>query len=440
MAQKTVKIGLVGFGTVGTGVARILLENADNIEAKTGLRLELARVVDIDTKSPRDVKLADGVLTSDLNSLINDDSINIGVELVGGTGIAKDIQLKLLNAGKDVVTANKALLAVHGTEIYKVARDNNRCIAFEASCAGGIPIVSALRTGLMANNIEGMYGIVNGTCNYILTNMSAKDEQFDIALKQAQQKGLAEADPTLDINGGDSAHKLTILASIAFGYEIKLEDISVEGIESISKDDLRFGGEMGYKLKLLAIGKRQDNGKVSLRVHPSFIAEDHELAKVDGSFNAVSVFGSAVGQVMFYGRGAGMMPTASAVVADIIDVALGNSATTFKHLNLKPRAEVEPFIEKIENVTSRFYIRFMAKDQPGVFAHIGKILADNQVSISGVLQHEGRGAENTVPLVITTHPTQQSKVDACLQGLRGVDTVLSEPVCIRIVDIPEDKD
>lgn len=440
MAQKTVKIGLVGFGTVGTGAARILLENADNIEAKTGLRLELARVVDIDTKSPRDVKLADGVLTSDFNSLINDDSINIGVELVGGTGIAKDIQLKLLNAGKDVVTANKALLAVHGTEIYKVARDNNRCIAFEASCAGGIPIVSALRTGLMANNIEGMYGIVNGTCNYILTNMSAKDEQFDIALKQAQQKGLAEADPTLDINGGDSAHKLTILASIAFGYEIKLEDISVEGIESISKDDLRFGGEMGYKLKLLAIGKRQDNGKVSLRVHPSFIAEDHELAKVDGSFNAVSVFGSAVGQVMFYGRGAGMMPTASAVVADIIDVALGNSATTFKHLNLKPRAEVEPFIEKIENVTSRFYIRFMAKDQPGVFAHIGKILADNQVSISGVLQHEGRGAENTVPLVITTHPTQQSKVDACLQGLRGVDTVLSEPVCIRIVDIPEDKD
>ena len=440
MAQKTVKIGLVGFGTVGTGVARILLENADNIEAKTGLRLELARVVDIDTKSPRDVKLADGVLTSDLNSLINDDSINIGVELVGGTGIAKDIQLKLLNAGKDVVTANKALLAVHGTEIYKAARDNNRCIAFEASCAGGIPIVSALRTGLMANNIEGMYGIVNGTCNYILTNMSAKDEQFGIALKQAQQKGFAEADPTLDINGGDSAHKLTILASIAFGYEIKLEDIYVEGIESISKDDLRFGGEMGYKLKLLAIGKRQDNGKVSLRVHPSFIAEDHELAKVDGSFNAVSVFGSAVGQVMFYGRGAGMMPTASAVVADIIDVALGNSATTFKHLNLKPRAEVEPLIEKIENVTSRFYIRFMAKDQPGVFAHIGKILADNQVSISGVLQHEGRGAENTVPLVITTHPTQQSKVDACLQGLRGVDAVLSEPVCIRIVDIPEDKD
>jgi homoserine dehydrogenase len=292
----------------------------------------------------------------------------------------------------------------------------------------------------MANNIEGMYGIVNGTCNYILTNMIAKGQEFADALQQAQQKGFAEADPTLDINGDDSAHKLTILASIAFGYEIKLEDIYVEGIESISRDDLRFGSELGYKLKLLAIGKREENGKVSLRVHPSFIAEDNELAKVDGSFNAVSVFGSAVGQVMFYGRGAGMMPTASAVVADIVDVALGNSATIFRHLNLKPRAEVEPLIEKIENFASRFYIRFMAKDQPGVFAHIGKILADNQVSISGVLQHEGRGADNTVPLVITTHPTLQSKVNACLQGLRDVDTVVSEPVCIRIVDIPEDKD
>jgi homoserine dehydrogenase len=440
MVQKEVKVGIVGFGTVGAGVAKILLENAEAIEAKMGLHLELARVVDIDTKSPRPVKLPNGVLTSDLNELLNDKSIEIAVELVGGTGAAKDIQLKLLRAGKDVVTANKALLAEHGAELYAAAHKNGRCIAFEASCAGGIPIVSALRTGLAANNIEAMYGIVNGTCNYILTNMASKGQDFQTALKEAQQKGFAEADPTLDISGDDSAHKLAILASIAFGYEIKLEDVYVEGIDSIPADDLRFGAEMGYKLKLLAIGKRQDNGKVSLRVHPSFIAEDHELATVDGSFNAVSVFGSAVGQVMFYGRGAGMMPTASAVVADIIEVALGNSARTFKHLNLRTRAEVEPLIEKIENVISRFYIRFMAKDQPGVFAQIGKILADNQVSISGVLQHEGRGEENTVPLVITTHPTQQAKVDASLDGLRNLDTVINEPVCIRIVDIPEDRD
>jgi homoserine dehydrogenase len=440
MALKTVKVGLVGFGTVGAGVAKILLNNADSIETKMGLRLELAKVVDIDTKSPRPVKLPEGVLTDDLNTLLSDNSIEIGVELVGGTGAAKDIQLKLLRAGKDVVTANKALLAEHGAELYAAAHANNRCIAFEASCAAGVPIVSALRTGLAANNIEAMYGIVNGTCNYILTNMASKGRDFEAALKEAQQKGYAEADPTLDINGGDSAHKLAILASIAFGYEIKLEDVYVEGIDSIPADDLRFGSEMGYKLKLLAIGKRETNGKVSLRVHPSFIAEDHELATVDGSFNAVSVFGSAVGQVMFYGRGAGMMPTASAVVADIIDVALGNSARTFKHLSLKPRPEVEPLIEKIENIISRFYIRFMAKDQPGVFAQVGKILADNQVSISGVLQHEGRGEENTVPLVIATHPTRQAKIDACLNGLRKLDTVINEPVCIRIVDIPEDKD
>jgi homoserine dehydrogenase len=440
MALKTVKVGLVGFGTVGAGVAKILTDSAGTIETKMGLRLELARVVDIDTKSPRPVKLPDGVLTDDLNALLSDSSIEIAVELVGGTGAAKDIQLKLLQAGKDVVTANKALLAEHGAELYAAARANNRCIAFEASCAAGVPIVSALRTGLAANNIEAMYGIVNGTCNYILTNMASKGRDFETALKEAQQKGYAEADPTLDISGGDSAHKLAILASIAFGYEIKLEDVYVEGIDSIPADDLRYGSEMGYKLKLLAIGKRQDNGKVSLRVHPSFIAEDHELATVDGSFNAVSVFGNAVGQVMFYGRGAGMMPTASAVVADIIDVALGNSARTFKHLSLKLRSEVEPLIEKIENIVSRFYIRFMAKDQPGVFAQVGKILADNQVSISGVLQHEGRGEENTVPLVITTHPTQQAKVNACLVGLRKLDTVIDKPVCIRIVDIPEDRD
>lgn len=439
MAQKIVKIGLVGFGTVGAGVAKIILENADAIEAKTSLRLELARVVDLDTDSPRPVKLPKGVLSSDFDALLADKSISIGVELIGGTGPAKNVQLKLLQAGKDVVTANKALLAEHGSELYSAARANNRCIAFEASCAGGIPIISALRTGLAANNIEAMYGIINGTCNYILSSMASKGQTFADALEQAQIKGFAEADPTLDISGGDSAHKLAILASIAFGYEIKLEDVYVEGIQSISKEDLQFGDEMGYKLKLLAIGKRQDNGKVSLRVHPSFVHEDHELANVDGSFNAISVFGSAVGQVMFFGRGAGMMPTASAVVADIIDVALGNSARTFEHLKLKPRKQVEPFIEKIENVVSRFYIRFLAKDQPGVFAHVAQILADNRVSISGVLQHESR-ADDSVPLVITTHPTRQKKIDASLAALRKLDTVVNEPTCIRIVDMPEDKD
>ncbi len=453
MAEKIVKVGLVGFGTVGTGVAKLILEDADSIAAKTGLRLELACVVDIDTKSARPVKLPDGILTDDLNRLLDDDTIHIGVEMIGGIDAAKQVQLKMLEAGKDVVTANKALLAEHGNELYRAAHKNNRCIAFEASCAGGIPIISAIRTGLTANNITAMYGIVNGTCNYILSNMTSQNEGFSEALAQAQEKGYAEADPTLDISGGDSAHKLAILASIAFGYEITLDDIFVEGIEAVSKDDIRYGGEMGYCLKLLAIAERTEDREqktdsdsrlptsgISLRVHPSFIAEDNPLARVEGPFNAVSIFGSAVGQVMYYGRGAGMMPTASAVVADIIDVALGNSATTFRHLSLQPRTQTEPLIEKIDNLVSRFYIRIMCKDQPGVIAQWSKVLAEHQISISGALQHEDIGPENTVPVVIATHPTRQKNITAALEDMEKLDVIGGKPVCIRIVDIPEDKD
>jgi len=440
MAEKIVKVGLVGFGTVGTGVAKLILEDGARIAAKTGIRLELACIVDVDTQTQRSVKLPDAVLTDDLNRLLGDGTIKIGVETIGGTDIAKDVQLAMLDAGKDVVTANKALLAEHGNELYRAAAKNGRCIAFEASCAGGIPIISAIRSGLTANNITGMYGIVNGTCNYILSNMTAAGENFAVALAAAQEKGYAETDPTLDIGGGDSAHKLAILASIAFGYEITLDDIFVEGIESISSDDIRYGGEMGYCLKLLAIGQMDEQNRVSLRVHPSFIAKDSALARVGGPFNAVSIFGNAVGQVMFYGRGAGMMPTASAVVADVIDVALGNSRTTFRQLNLKPRSEVEPLIQKIDEIESRFYIRVMAKDQPGVVASYGKILGDHLISISGALQHEGRGPHNTVPVVITTHITQQRNMTAALNDLAQEDVFSGKPVCIRIVDIPEDKD
>jgi homoserine dehydrogenase len=440
MAEKTVKIGLVGLGTVGCGVAKLILKEADSIAAKTGLRLELACIVDIDTDSPRQVKLPGGILTNDISKLLDDDTIQIGVELVGGTDAAKQIQLKMLQAGKDVVTANKALLAEHGNELYKAAHKNGRCIAFEASCVGGIPIVSGIRTGLRANDITAMYGIVNGTCNYILSNMTSKDEDFSEALAAAQEKGYAEADPALDINGDDSAHKLAILASIAFGYEIILEDVFVEGIEAISKDDICYGGEMGYVLKLLAIGQKDKDNRISLRVHPSFIAKDNSLARVEGSFNAVSIFGSAVGQVMYYGRGAGMMPAASAVVADIIDVALGNSATTFRHLHLKPRSKTVSLIDEIGNLVSRFYIRIMCKDKPGVIAQWSKVLAEHEISISGALQHEGTGPENTVPVVIATHPTQQKNVTAALEDMEALDVIGGKPVCIRIVDIPEDKE
>ena len=440
MAEKIVKVGLVGFGTVGCGVAKLIQQEGDLIAAKTGLRLELGCVVDIDTESPRPVKLPEGVLTDDINKLLDDQTIQIAVELVGGTDAAKQIQLKMLEAGKDVVTANKALLAEYSNELMQCAHKHGRCIAFEASCAAGIPIISGIRTGLAANEITAIYGIVNGTCNYILSNMTNKDEDFSEAMARAQKLGYAEADPTLDISGEDSAHKLAILASIAFGYEITLEDISVEGIEAISKDDIRYGAEMGYTLKLLAIGQKDKQDRISLRVHPSFIARDSSLARVDGPFNAISIFANAAGQIIYYGRGAGMMPAASAVVADIIDVAIGNSATTFRNLHLKPRSETAQLIEKIGDSVSRFYIRLMAKDQPGVFAQIGRILAENAISISGVLQHEGSGPDNTVPVVITTHPTQQGKVTAALEGLNHLETVCSKPVCIRIVDIPEDKE
>jgi homoserine dehydrogenase len=440
MAEKIVRVGLVGFGTVGSGVAKLILEDADSIAARTGVRLELACVVDTDTKSARPVKLPKGILTDDLNRLLKDDSIRIGVEMVGGTDAAKQIQLKMLEAGKDVVTANKALLAEYGPELYKAAHKNNRCIAFEASCAGGIPIISALRTGLVANNITAIYGIVNGTCNYILSNMTGRGEDFSEALAKAQEKGYAEANPSLDISGIDSAHKLAILGSLAFGYEITLDDVFVEGIEEVSKVDIQYGREMGYCLKLLAIGQRSKQGKISLRVHPSFIAKDGPLARVEGPFNAISIFGSATGQVMFYGRGAGMMPAASAAAADIIDVALGNSATTFRHLRLGPRSEAQPLIEKIGDTVSRFYIRVMAKDQPGVMARFGKMLGDHQISISGALQHEGAGPDNTVPVIITTHSTQQKNMTAALEELKGLDVIRGKPVCIRIVDIPEDKE
>jgi homoserine dehydrogenase len=438
MANNQVKVGLVGFGTVGTGVAKLLLEDADAIEAKTGLRIELAAVVDIDTTSPRPVKLPAGLLTDDLDKLINDDSIQIGVELIGGTTVAKDVQLKMLKAGKNVVTANKALLADSGSDLYAAARAANRCIAFEASCAGGIPIISAIRTGLAANRIDAIYGILNGTCNYILSNMTGRDEDFPTALAQAQAKGYAEADPTLDINGADSAHKLVILATLAFGYEIKLDDVSVEGIENISIDDVRYGREMGYVLKLLAIGQRDRAGRVALRVHPSFISSSSPLGHVDGPFNAVSILASAVGQTMYYGRGAGMMPTASAVVADIIEVAMGNSAKLFNSLQIQPRDEIEPLIDNIDNLVSRFYIKLMAKDQPSVLACHSKILGDHNISISGALQHEGSGPDNTVPVVITTHPTKQKNMSDALAELSRLDNVGAEPVCIRIVDIPED--
>lgn len=440
MDAKTIKIGLVGYGTVGTGVAKILIENAQAITDRTGLKLELARVVDKDTSSSRAYELPGGLLSDDLEGLIHDDSIEIAVELVGGTTFAKDLQIQLLQAGKHVVTANKALLAEHGGDLYKAALEAGRSIGFEASSCGGIPIIGALRTGLAANRISGLYGIFNGTCNYILTNMTMYGAEFAEVLKEAQEKGFAEADPTLDINGTDTAHKLAILGGLAFDCKIKMDDIYIEGIENIDIADIRGALEMGYFLKLLAIGEKDANGRVSLRVHPAFIADHSSLAAVDGPFNAVSVFGDAVGNTMFYGRGAGMMATASAVVADIIDIARGNNQQIFKTMPMAIETKRSVTIKKIDDVECRFYLRIMAKDEPGVFAAYGHVLGKHQISISGAIQHEWAGPDNTVPVVITTHPTLQKNMTSALKELEQLDIINGKPVCIRIVDIPEDKE
>ena len=346
----------------------------------------------------------------------------------------------MLFRSKHVVTANKALLAEQGADLYRTALKAKRCIAFEASCCGGIPIVSALRTGLAANTISALYGIFNGTCNYILTHMTQSGAAFDDVLKAAQQKGFAESDPTLDIDGTDTAHKLAILAGLAFGCRIEMKDINIEGIQNVQIEDIRNAQEMGYVLKLLAIGEKDATGQLSLRVHPSFVSEDTPLADVDGPFNAVSVFGNAVGNVMFYGRGAGMMATASAVVADILDIALGTSERLFERMPMVTEKRKAANFKKIDDILSRFYLRIMAKDQPGVFARYGQILGKHGISISGAMQHEGSGPDNTVPVVITTHPTRQKNMAAALNELQRLDILRGKPVCIRIVEIPEDKE
>lgn len=436
MKTKKVKIAIIGFGVVGSGVVRILQKNAEEITHKTGLQLELAHVVDMDLTRPRPVTLPEGMLHNDLEKVLSDDKVSIAVELVGGTEIAAEIQKKLLTAGKDVVTANKALLAERGEEIFETARQYNRCVSFEASCCGGIPVVSAIRTGLTANRISTMYGIVNGTCNYILSEMSESGKEYEVALKEAQAAGFAEADPTLDVNGSDSAHKLAILGLLAYGQKINYLDISANGIENIQLTDIHYGREMGYVMKLLAIAEQTDAG-LSLRVHPSFINGHEPLAQVSGPFNAVSIFGDAVGHTSYYGRGAGMMPTASAVVADIIDVARGNAQRVFDATPALGYITEPTLMCPPEEIVSRFYLRLTVVDQPGVFAKIANVLGERKISISACLQHESK-SDDRVPVVIMTHLARQGDMNKALEDMNKLDIVKEETVCIHIVTPPKD--
>ena len=425
-----INIGIIGFGTVGTGTASILIKNRKLLKDRTGFDIHLKKIADLDIKRDRGIRLPKGVLTNNADSLIADPDIPIIVELIGGTTVAKEIMLKAIRNGKHVVTANKALLATHGTEIFKAAERNGVRVGFEASVAGGIPIIKIISEGLVANRIKSIYGIINGTTNYILSKMSDEKAEFSDVLKEAQNLGYAEADPTYDIEGVDSAHKLAILASLAYGTQFSLRDVYREGISWISSMDIEFARELGYKLKLLAITK-ETNGKIELRVHPTMIPEEFLLSKVDGVFNAVYVEGDAVGSTLYYGRGAGDMPTGSAVVSDIVDISCDIVHKTIGRNPLFSRGDKGKNLLKMDDVISMYFFRFSAIDKPGVLSRISGILGKYNISIASVIQKDRR-AGKAVPLVVLTHRAREKDVLSAVKEINKLPIVADKTVFIRV--------
>ncbi|MDM8005595.1 MAG: homoserine dehydrogenase [Phycisphaerae bacterium] len=433
------RIGLIGCGTIGQGVVRIIQAEAGEIERKTGVRLELARVVDKDPAQAAKVDVPAALVSTNAADVFNDKTINVVIELVGGTTIAKDFVLAALSAGKSVVTANKALLAKHGKEIFAAARRNSCCVAFEASVGGGIPLILPLRTGLIANRINAIYGILNGTCNYILSEMDQKGKSYAAALSEAQAAGYAELDPTLDVNGTDTAHKLAVVASLAFCCDVDFGALHIEGIDQLDAIDLAAGKELGYVCKLLGIAQRTSDG-ISLRVHPSFVSRKHPLASTGGSFNAISVYGNWVGHTLFFGRGAGSKPTASAVVADIVDIAIGNAGRTFTQCRMLGDVTAPPKYVPMEQLRSRYYIRLEVVDRPGVMAMVTKIFGDRQISLKAVTQHESAAAasDGSAMVVVLTDVAQEGQVQAALKEIGSLDIVREAPVMIRVVEEHEE--
>ncbi|MEM5947478.1 homoserine dehydrogenase [Spirochaetia bacterium 38H-sp] len=429
------KVALIGCGTVGGGVARLLTRDADILRERSGVDLELAYVADKNLEHARSLGLDERLFTDDYTVALSDPNVGLVIELVGGTTIAKKIIEDALRAGKHVVTANKALLAHHGRELLSLARKNGVSIAFEASCGGGIPIIRAIYDGLIANRIDAIYGIVNGTCNYILTKMIKEGTSYKDALAEAQQKGYAEADPFLDVSGTDSAHKLAIMTSMAFGVSVDFDSIPVKGIDELELLDVKYGEELGYVIKLLAVTHRQDNG-LCMRVRPAFISVEHPLAWVSDSFNAVSVYGHSTGHTMYYGRGAGDMPTASAVVADIIAIANNTYPVLFNTLPLWQDKTQKATMVPLRENSARYYLRIMVEDRPGVMAKITSILGEHNISISSVLQKEvPEGSKtNHVPIIITTHTVKESDIEDSVKRMEGLDFVSGRPVWISIVD------
>jgi homoserine dehydrogenase len=436
MSQRTVGVALLGCGIVGSGVARILTAQRELISRRTGLSFDIRHVVVKDAGKDRGVG---GLpLVTDPHKAIDDPAVQVVVELLGGTGLAAELIQRALMAGKPVVTANKALLAAKGRELFALAKRHNSSISFEASCGGGIPIIQALTHGLVANEISALVGIVNGTCNVILTRMTHNGWSYQQALAEAQRLGYAEADPTMDVSGRDAAQKLAILASLAFNANVAESDIHVEGIDRLDPQDIKFARELGYVIKLLAIAERAD-GLIALRVHPTLVHQNDVLSDVAGSFNAISVYGHALGHCLFYGRGAGQMPTASAVVSDIIQTALGTAGLAFKQLQVFPDATPAAKVLPFDQLRSRYYVRVLARDAPGVMAAVATILGKYQVSISAILQHESDlNHPDFVPIVITTHTAREGDVQAALAEINGLSVIRPSSACLRIIDQPKE--
>ena len=427
------KVGLIGWGTVGSGVARILLEEQELIGQKLGWPLELKKIADLDLESSRPVKVDPGLLTTDAAGVINDPEIEIVVELIGGYEPAKTYILEALAAGKHVVTANKALLAAHGRDIFEAAARAGRDVLFEAAVAGGIPIIRSLKEGLPANRIDHFFGILNGTSNYILTKMTREGMSFGQALDEAQEQGYAEADPTFDVEGVDTAHKLAILVALAYGLSVDLKDIYVEGISDLDPLDIKFAEEFGYVVKLLAISSREGD-LVEARVHPTMLPASHLLSEVSGPFNAIHLSGHAVGDLMFYGAGAGMMPTASAVVGDLIELARGirtGAASRVPALAWRSVSEKPAGLKPMDEVVTTYYFRFSAVDKPGVLSNISGVLGAHDISISAVIQ-KGREVAGAVPIVMMTHEAREAAVRKALAEIDRLEVVKDETVLIRV--------
>jgi homoserine dehydrogenase len=437
--MKEIGIGLLGFGTVGAGVVEGLQKNGEIIAKRLGMKPVLRRIADLDLKSDRGVKIKRSMLTKDAMSVIHDPAIDVIIELIGGTGIARKFILEALKLGKPVVTANKALLAEYGAELFSVAAKNGTDIWFEASVGGGIPIIQTLREGLIANRIDHIYGILNGTCNYILTRMENENASFDEALKGAQAGGYAEANPSLDIDGIDTAHKAVVLASLAYGVPVPMKSVHIEGIRGVAKVDIENARGLGYRIKLLAVIKNDGHG-IEVRVHPTLIPVEHLLASVSGVFNAIFVEGDTVGQTMFYGRGAGRKPTASAVISDVADVcrALGaGPGEDLRPMAFKWHGKAEK-MRDIGDIEARYYLRVSLPDKAGMLGRVATILGKQGISIASVIQKEKHVSKH-VPVVIVTHRARESGVAAALKIIDGMAVTGAKTICLRIEDLGIEK-